>query len=148
MKLEGKILVNKSEDEVWKFFNDLNNLVKWDHSVDRAEITSHNGSNAVGLTFDTIGPSSHNRPGLKTSYKIIDVVPNKSADTMVTYSNMFREAVWKQSTEETNTGTIITISVEFKLRTRYFLFYPIIFLRKSAIDRDLGFLKEEIEKTT
>ena len=111
------------------------------------EITSYLGVNGVGSTFDTIGPSSNNKPGLKTSYKIIDVVSNKSADTIITYSNIFKEAVWKQSTEKNDTGTIITISVKFKLRTRYFLFYPIIYLRKSAIDRDLGFLKKEIEKS-
>lgn len=140
--------MNKSEDEVWNFFNDINNLAKWDHSVDKVEVTSYDSKNVVGLTFDTIGPSSHGKPGLKTSYKIIEVIPNKSASTMVTYSNMFKEAVWKQSTEKANNGTIITISVIFKLFKRYFLFYPIIYLRKSAIDRDLGFLKEEIENST
>lgn len=148
MKLEGKIFVNKSEEEVWNFFNDINTLAKWDHSVEKVEVTSYDEQNIVGSTFDTIGPSSHGKPGLKTSYKIIAVDPGKSVDAMVTYSNMFKEASWKQSTEETTTGTIITISVTFKLRTRYFFFYPIIYLRKSAIDRDLGFLKEEIEKTT
>ena len=60
---------------------------------------------------------------------------------MVTYSNMFKEANWKQSTETTDNRTMIRISVIFKLRARYFLFYPIVYLRKSAIDRDLGFFK-------
>lgn len=147
MKLKGSIYVNKTEEEVWQFFNNIDNLAKWDHSVEKVVITSPDKTSpGIGSTFDTFGPSSHDKEGLRTSYQVIDIKPNKSNDLLVTHSNFFKHAVWRNKTEQKDNGTIITISVEFVLRRRYTVLYPIIFLRKGAIIRDMGFLKNEIEK--
>ena len=40
MHLESRILVNKSEEQVWEFLNDITNLARWDHSVEKVIITS------------------------------------------------------------------------------------------------------------
>ena len=98
------------------------------------------------MTFDTIGPTKPGKTGLKTSYEVITYIPTKSSDAKVTHSNLFKQAVWKNKTEKGTNGTFITISVDFSLKHRFKLLYPIIYLRKGAIDRDMRFLKEAIEK--
>ena len=146
MHLESTILVNKSEEQVWEFLNDITNLARWDHSVEKVIITSGDKKNPIGLTFDTIGPAKPGKTGLKTSYEVITYIPTKSSDAKVTHSNLFKQAVWKNKTEKGTNGTFITISVDFSLKHRFKLLYPIIYLRKGAIDRDMRFLKEAIEK--
>ena len=149
MKLKSKIFVNKTEDEVWEFFNEVNNLAKWDHSVEKVLVTSSSTidkNNPIGFSFDTIGPSVRGKPGLVTSYEVVASKVNKYNEAKVTKSNLFKSAKWRNETEKTGNGTNIIISVDFTLKNKYKLLYPVIYLRKGAMDRDMKFLKAEIEK--
>ena len=147
MHLESRILVETSLENVWKFLEDPQNLAKWDHSVDHIEITS-SSENLNELTFDTDGPASKEKDGFITSYKIGEIRKGEFIDIIVTKANLFSKGVWRMATEQINDKTKINCNVDFTLKKRYWIIYPILYLKRGAIFRDLSFLKNEIEKQT
>ena len=146
MRMTDSVFVNRSESEVYRLFMNLQNLAKWDRSVAKVVQTSE-GPLGVGSTFDTIGPSSRGKPGLKTSYKALRIEENRRMDVLVTDSNIFKTAVWEMKLEPKSNGTVVHCAVEFSLKPQYLLLAPFLLFNKRAITRDLNYLKIEIERT-
>lgn len=140
MHFTSDVVVERSQHQVAAFLAEPANLAKWDRSVARVVPTSQ-GTTAVGFTFDTIAPS-----GLRSSYRITEHVPQKRTSIALEGSRMFNEAVWRMTYEAVPIGTRIQCDVDFTLRPRYwFLIIPLLLTQRSALRRDLTFLKDAIE---
>ena len=64
-------------------------------------------------------------------------------------SRMFKKAIWRMQFDAVSTGTRITCGVDFTLRFLYlFLMVPLVVLQKSALRRDLTYLKRALESST
>jgi hypothetical protein len=83
MRLEESVIVRRSPEQIWKFFEDLSNLPRWDRGVARVEVTSSGpaGAGGAGATFDTVGYRERGR----MSYRVTEATPNY-AYTVVTHS--------------------------------------------------------------
>ena len=140
MHFQSTVLVERPLDSVIEFFDDPQNLVKWDRSVARVEPTS-SGETAVGFTFDTIAPT-----GLRMSYRITAHEREKGSSIELVSSKMFRSAVWRMRYEPVGAGTAVTCHVDFRLRPVFlFLAIPLLLTQRKALARDLQFLKQAIE---
>ena len=141
MRLEETTAIARSVEQVWGFFEDLDNLPRWDRSVARVERTS--GTNGAGMTFDTYAKDDRGR----MSYELTELMPpNQYA--AVTRSGVFRLAEWRFRLDGIEGGTKVTCISEFSLRLRYIALAPVLrVLGRSAIRRDLGQLRVVIEQT-
>jgi ligand-binding SRPBCC domain-containing protein len=57
VRLQSEIVVERTNEQVWRFFSDPANLARWDRSVARVVVTSREPF-GVGSTFDTIAPGN------------------------------------------------------------------------------------------
>lgn len=149
MHLQGAMVVNQTSDQVWRFFSQLSNLVKWDRSVDRVIATS-SGPFGVGSTFETIAPTRKGRTGkegLRMSYRVTEYVPNHQVKILLTHSPMFKNAMWTMTTDEIPEGVQITCQVDLSVRLQYGFLLPVLLLSyKGAFRRDMAYLKQAIEQ--
>lgn len=149
MHLQSAIVVNRTNDQVWRFFSQPSNLAKWDRSVDRVIITS-SGPFAVGSTFDTIAPARKGRSGkegLRMSYRVTEYVPNHQYKALLIHSPMFNSAEWTMTTDGVPEGVRITCQVDLSVRLQYGVLLPVLLLSyKGAFRRDLASLKQAIEQ--
>jgi hypothetical protein len=143
MYLESEILVSRPVAEVWAFFENPCNLVKWDRSVARVEIVGSVPA-GVGFSFDTVGPSADN-DGIRSCYRVSEYQPGEYAWVDLTNSKWFSRARWLTALEPTDAGTKIRIGIALTFRRRYLYLWPIIRLSVPAMTRDLGYLKLAIE---
>jgi len=140
MHLQSKILVEQSIDQVTKFFYEPTSVAKWDRSVAEMIPTSSSGQ-AVGSTFDTIAPS-----GMRMNYEIVEFDSERSVKIRLNNSKMFRTALWHFQFDPVGDKTEITCNVFFTLRPRYLYLYPVLYFNRSALLRDLTFLKAALEE--
>jgi hypothetical protein len=140
MHFQSDIVVERPLEAVTKFFDDPQNLVKWDKSVAKIEPTS-SGETSVGFTFDTIAPN-----GQRLSYRITAHDPGRGSTIELMPSKMFKRAIWIMRYDQLPSGTKITCEVDFTLRARYcFLVLPLILTQRKALARDLRSLKDSIK---
>jgi ligand-binding SRPBCC domain-containing protein len=141
MRFEERVFVVRPVEEVWAFFEDLDNLPKWDRGVARVQVTSWTGG--VGTTFDTFAKNGRGR----MSYEITEAEPNRR-HTAVTRSSFFKLATWEFDLQTADKGTNVTCISEFTLRSRYLFLVPVFaLLVGKAIRKDLTQLKLVIEQT-
>lgn len=149
MHLQAAIVVARTNEQVWSFFNEPSNLVKWDRSVAQVMLTSSEPF-GVGSTFDTIAPvpKAHARKaGVRTSYRITEYVPNHRVNMRLTNSPMFTYAEWIMITDDVAEGVRITCQLDCTLRLRYSLLLLVLLLTyQGAFRRDLTYLKQAIEQ--
>jgi hypothetical protein len=86
IRLHSETVVSLTRDQVWAFFEDVDNLAKWDRSVARVERTT-SGPIGVGYQFDTISPS-----GQRMSYRVSELIPKDRATIDLVNSDMFDRA--------------------------------------------------------
>ena len=141
--LEASIVVSRSLETIPRFFDDPRSLTAWDKSVASVEVTCE-GPVRVGYTFDTIGPPRGKQPGLRSSYRVIQLEPRVNRVELVR-SAMFRKAVWSFEFEPVVQGTEITCGIDFELAPKYFLLWPLIRFNRRALRRDLTQLKRAME---
>ncbi|MGZ3676768.1 MAG: SRPBCC family protein [Ktedonobacterales bacterium] len=150
MHLQAAIVVNRTNDQVWRFFSHAPNLAKWDRSVAQVILTSSEPF-GVGSTFDTIAPmrkSSARKGGLRMSYRVTEWVPNHRFRTLLTDSPMFKYAEWAMTTDDIPDGVRITCDLDCSVRLQYSFLVPILLLTyKDAFRRDLTYLKQAIEQS-
>lgn len=145
MRLSDSVVVHKSVGEVFRFFMDPQNLARWDRGVAKV-IKISEGPWGVGTTFDTISPAAPGKEGLKTSYEVLRIDENCRMDVLVTRSNLFKTAVWQTELKPLGEATRVACSVDLSLRLRYLPLAPVLLFNRSAIRRDLSYLKAEIER--
>jgi hypothetical protein len=140
MHFQSDIVVTRSLDAVTTFFDDPQNLVKWDRSVARIEPTS-SGETSVGFTFDTFAPN-----GQRLSYRITAHEPGRGSTIELMPSKIFQRAIWVMRYDQVSSGTRITCEVDFTLRPHFFfLLLPLVLTQRKALARDLASLKRSIE---
>lgn len=148
MHLQAAIVVARTNEQAWRFFDDPLNLAKWDRSVAQVILTSTEPF-GVGSTFDTIAPvprSRSEKAGMRLSYRITEYVPRRQTKIQLIESHMFKYAVWIMTTEDVAGGVRITCQLDATLRPRYsFLFLVLLMTHKGAFRRDLTYLKQAIE---
>jgi len=140
MHLQSKILVEQNIKQVTDFFYEPSNLAKWDRSVAETIPTS-TAENLIGSTFDTIAPS-----GMRMNYEVIEMSSERSVKIKLNNSKMFKTAIWHFEFEPVEERTLITCHVDFTTRLKYILLYPVLYFTKSALLRDLNFLKDALDK--
>jgi hypothetical protein len=140
MHLQSKILVEQNIEQVTKFFYEPSSLAKWDKSVAEMIPVSSSGQ-PVGSTFDTIAPS-----GLKMNYEIIEFDSGKNVKIKLNNSKMFKTAIWHFQFDPVGERSEITCNVLVTPRFRYIFLYPLLFFNKSALLRDLKFLKIALDE--
>lgn len=149
MHFQAAIVVARTNEQVWSFFNEPSNLVKWDRSVAQVMLTSAEPF-GVGSTFDTIAPVTKARArqeGFRTSYCITKYVPNSQMHMRNTSSRLFSFAEWIMTTEAVSDGVRILSQFEGTLRLRYSFLLPVfLLLYQAAFRRDLTYLKQAIEQ--
>jgi|SRR6185312_998750 len=142
MQLTSTIVVSQNIDQVTQFFYTPSSLAKWDRSVAEMIPTSSVSTDSDEITFDTVSPS-----GMRMSYKIIEFGSDKrSVKVLLTKSKMFKEAIWHFQFAPVSEGTLITCHVYFALKLWYLFLYPVLYLNKRALLRDLTFLKIAINE--
>jgi Polyketide cyclase / dehydrase and lipid transport len=140
MHLRSKLQVDYTVDQVTSFFYHPSSLAKWDKSVAQM-IPGSTSETVTGSTFDTIAPS-----GMKMNYEIIEFDSERSVKIKLNDSKMFKKAVWHFQFDPIGAGTEITCHVYFTTRLLYIFLYPVLYFNRSALLRDLGFLKTALEE--
>lgn len=138
MRLQLKLQVDYSVEEVTNFFYEPSSLAKWDKSVVEMIPVSSPGM-PFGSTFDTIAPS-----GMRMHYRIIEFDSGKSVKIALLHSKMFKKAVWRFQFNPLQERTEIICSVCFSLRLPYLFLYPVLYFCRPALLRDLRFFEEAL----
>ena len=139
MHLQSKILAEQSIDQVKSFFYEPSSLAKWDKSVAEMIPTAAT-ENAVGSTFDTISPT-----GMRMNYEVIEL-NDRSVTIQLNNSKMFKKAIWHFEFEPVGEKTLVSCHVYFTMMLKYAFLYPVLYLNKKALFRDLKFFKAELDK--
>lgn len=145
MRLSSRVTIDRTPEQVWEFFMNVDNLARWDKSVAKVEkLTS--GPGRVGSRFDTIAPPRAEKPGKRMHYVVAEVNPLHAHKAELIDDRMFKYASWRMElTPAGSSGTTVTCDAVFKVRWQYACLLPMLRFSKSAITRDLGYLKGTIE---
>jgi hypothetical protein len=151
MYLESTIVICRSPEDVGRFLGDVSNISKWDRGV--AETRRHSeAAMQVGSEFETLSPadlrgkqSDHGR----MAYRIAEVGDDYCKVELTSTdgnARFFKSAEWTFRTRPAGENTLLTCSINFVLRARYFVLAPIFWMMRGAIQRDLQQLKSVLEK--
>jgi hypothetical protein len=140
MHLKSAIIVKQTIEQVTKFFYEPTSLAKWDRSVAEM-IPGSSEIDKAGATFDTIAPS-----GMKMSYEVTELDSDRSVKILLTKSKMFKKAIWHFEFDPVSEGTQITCHVYFTLRPLYLFLYPVLYLNKRALMRDLKYFETALNE--
>lgn len=143
VRMSADTVVSLSPEQTWAFFNDPNNLAKWDRSVARVEVTSP-PPYGVGTTLDTISPE-RNGQVTRSSYRISEVVPGQRTRADLIDSAQFQRAQWTTSIEPVDTGTRIVSEIEFSPKPQYFFLTPVLWLSQNNLETDMRYLHDALE---
>ena len=138
MHLQSSIKVKQPIEKVLQFFYEPTSLAKWDRSVAEMIPISNDGTKE-GATFQTIAPS-----GMKMDYEVIEMTNERDVKILLKNSKMFKKAIWQFQFDPTGDGTNVTCHIYFSLRPLYFFLYPVLFVTKKALLRDLNFFRDAL----
>jgi len=149
MRLESRIAIRRTPEQVGAFLADIGNIEKWDRGVGSAKAGS--GSPGVGFEFETLGRS--NSPSAKPeaarmAYRITRADPNHCTVTLTSSTGnarYFKTAQWHFHLSPGPPGSLLTCCAEFSLKPRYLFLAPLLYFRRSAIQIDLEGLKRAVE---
>lgn len=140
MQLTSVITVNRNVKQVWEFLSNPLNSSKWDKSI-ASVVLPEQGFTGLGCTVETIAPS-----GMRQSFRVAEFQPPRFFKFKLLKSSVFKEADMSFLLEKVSEGTKITHTINFKLRFRSLLLYPVFLLTsKKALGTDLGYLKKALE---
>lgn len=143
--LRTETVVLLAPEEAWRFFEDPQNLAKWDRSVARVIPTS-SGKVGPGYTFDTLAPPQPGQAeGQRMSYEIVEFMPNQRAKIRLVGSNMFKQAEWTVTLEPVAGGTRVIHAVDFIPKLQYSFLVPVLLLSRQNLDIDMQYLNREME---
>lgn len=143
VQLRAETVVSLSPGQTWEFFQDPNNLAKWDRSVAKVEVTT-SAPIGVGYTFDTIGPERPNGAE-RSSYRIAEFTPKRSTRIDLVNSDQFQRASWYTRLEPVDGGTRVVIDIEFAPKPQYFFLTPVLYLSRDNLTTDMEYLHDQIE---
>lgn len=145
IRLGSDVVVSLSREQAWRFFQDPDNLAKWDRSVASVEPTT-TGPIGHGYTFDTIAPpQSGQAEGERMSYRVAEFVPYQRARIDLVDSDMFERAQWLVVLEPDPGGTRVVTEAEFAPKLRFFFLTPVLFFSRGSLATDMEYLHEQME---
>lgn len=151
MHLQSKVVVHRTPEQVWAYLSNHANVPAWDRGV---ESTRPNPATApgVGFEFDTFRDSSGSNLEAdrgRMSYRVTQTDPVDGCVVKLTNSDgnarYFKEAEWRFRVDPAPEGALVTCAAHFKLRFRYLVLAPVLFVMRKAIHRDLLSLKRALE---
>ena len=150
MHSESTIVIRRKAADVWCFLADPLNIPKWDRGVAAVEVNESTPV-GVGFEFTTVGHPGSGPDRGRMTYRVTDV--NLAARTCraelisrTGNARFIRKAEWHQQVEEAPEGSRVTVSADFRLRTRYIWLGPLLFFfGKRAGDKDMTRLKNILE---
>jgi hypothetical protein len=150
LKFEARIHCRTDVQTAWRFLADPRNIPRWYRSVESV-VMKDETPDGLGTTFDTIGPASSGKEGLRTPYRVVLIEENTRADIAVIASNVFSSKHWRMELARGEDGVWVTFQVEHQLKGIWKGLAPLLMLMKPAIlrtlGRDLGRLRDELERT-
>ena len=138
MHLQSSIKVKQPIEKVLQFFYEPTSLAKWDRSVAEMIPITNEGTKE-GAIFQTIALS-----GMKMVYEVIEMTNERDVKILLKNSKMFKKAIWQFQFDPTGDGTNVTCHIYFSLRPLYFFLYPVLFVTKKALLRDLNFFRDAL----
>ena len=153
MQLSSSIVINKAKEEVWKFLAEPQNISKWDRGVRAVEAEQTGVLPSQGFEFTTLGYDAASQRGRMT-YRIGQTDPDAgcrvdliSRDGNARY---FKSAYWlfrvaELPNDRASSRSRVECLVHFDVRLPYIWMAPILFLMRSALQRDLVGLKRVLE---
>lgn len=150
MRLESRVLIRRSLQEVGQFLADIGNIEKWDRGVGSAQAVANEPG--VGFEFETLGRSdaAGARPEkARMGYRIVCAEPDHCIVALTSSTGnarFFRKAQWDFRLAPGAGGSILTCCAEFTLRMRYIFLAPVLYYKRSAIQLDLEALKRAVEQ--
>jgi len=149
--LETSILIRRPADEVWTYLGDVKNVSRWDRGVASTEITSSTSS-GVGLEFDTLARSprtAKQKDWGKMSYRVTEIDRVRGCTIQLTSrtgnARFFRNAEWRFRVEPDALGSRVFCAADFRFRFPWQILIPVFYFMKSAIQRDLESLRQQLE---
>jgi hypothetical protein len=144
MRLESKILIHRTPDEVWKFLGDPANVSKWDRGVSEIDYKDSATPLGPGYEFDTL--AHPDRRGLKDrgrmSYRIKNVDPAGYCTVQLISSDgnarFFKSAEWRFHVEASTEGSWVHCAAVFLLRWQYLFMAPLLYANGKTILFDLN----------
>jgi hypothetical protein len=128
MRLESKILIHRSPEQVGKYLGDISNISQWDRGVARSQQTSQSSpeSPRVEFEFETLGhgetEEKQNRG--RMSYRISEIAPDHCTVQLTSTrgnARFFKTAQWDFHVSPAPNGTWLTCAADFTLRLHTFL---------------------------
>jgi carbon monoxide dehydrogenase subunit G len=152
MRLESTIVIRRKSEEVWRFLTEPSNLAKWDRGVAMVEMSDANAPVGVGLEFTTVGHAGSKPDRGRMRYQVTEADPGQKdfcveLTSRTGNARFFRAAQWHMRVQDAPEGSRVICSTKFRLRVRYLLLGPVLYLMKSRIDRDLVSLKSALENS-
>lgn len=154
MRLESRILINRTPEQVGKFLGDISNITQWDRGVSGAQQTSLNSEPAgVGFEFETLGygQTEKKQAQQRMAYRISEVAPDRCTVQLTSSTGnarFFKTAKWEFRISLAPNGTWLTCVADFTLRLAYIFLAPVLYVKKDAIQADLASLKKAVEEKT
>ncbi len=151
MHLQSTITIRRNAHEVCGFLGEPENLPKWDRGVASVEVKNEITQPGVGFEFTTVGYPGSGADHGRMTYRVAEADAtgrNVCAELTSRTGNarFFSSAEWRQSVEDWPEGCRVTFSTEFRLRFRYWLLAPVLWMiGASALRRDLVNLKRVLE---
>lgn len=153
MQLSRSIVIDKAKEEVWKFLAEPQNISKWDRGVRAVEAGQTGVLPTQSFEFTTVVYDAASQHGRMT-YRIGQTDPNAgcrvdliSCDGNARY---FKSAYWlfrvaELPDDRATRRSRVECLVHFDMRLRYVWLALILFLMRSALQRDLIGLKRVLE---
>lgn len=150
MQLSSNIWIDRTPQQVWAFLGEPGNVARWDRGV--AEVEERTSSpREAGFEFDTLAHSRFNLPDKgRMSYRVREVDPDKGLCVVELISKtgnarFFRAAEWHFQVQPEGSGSRLTCTAVFAVRTSYMFLVPLLYLKRDAILLDLTLLKSAVE---
>jgi hypothetical protein len=112
MRLQSRIVIHRTPEEVGRLLGDLSNVSKWDRGVSQA--TSASGDvMTVGAEFTTVGHAGTNDGAGtegKMTYRVAEVGRNYSVVELTSATGnarFFTRASWRFDLDQVREGTLV-----------------------------------------
>jgi coenzyme Q-binding protein COQ10 len=142
ISVEGRQVINRPIDQVWKYLTSVENASKWDAgTLEARQISS--GPVGLGTTLETVREMRGKRRSMKVVVTEYD--PSKKVAWTIDAGVGTGKRIY--TFEPASSGTLLSKTTQVELKGFYKLLTPILRRRfnKSVIEQDLNNIKQYVE---